>query len=321
MNFSLITPVTVAEEAARKKHVLTIILATIPLIILALYHFKYLLQFFKTKIGILVIIITSIALFYAHIEPYFLSYNFKEILVPKHFKDFTVVQLTDIHFQWPYKIVTTSKLESIINTVNNINPDFIFLTGDYISRYRTHGISKYNTETVAHYIGKLKAKRGVYAILGNNDRCAGNMLIDEFSKHNITLLRNETVINDDVAITGLMSSKKMQRCREHLNSTKLEEAPLKICLAHEPDTAEVTNPYFDLQFSGHTHGGQCIAPFGIGPIISPTMGRKFIIGLYQVGNMILHVSTGIGISPLPKPLVRFNNRPSVDVIHVVSKAY
>ena len=117
-----------------------------------------------------------------------------------------------------------------------------------------------------------------------------------------------------------MSSKNIERCKEHLKTTKLEEAPLKICLAHEPDTALVTNELFDLQFSGHTHGGQCIAPFGIGPIISPTMGRKFIVGVYQIGNMILHVSNGVGCSPLPKPLVRFNNIPSVDVIHIVSKA-
>ena len=319
MNFTYVRPISIEEEKARKKLVLTLIVAALPFVFLSFYYYKQMINFFKTKIGLFLLFIALCFLIYAHVEPYFLKYNFKEIVVEKQFKDFTAVQLSDIHFQWPYKIITTSKLEKIVKRVNEINPDFIFLTGDYISRYRTYKISKYNTETISYYLGQLKAKRGVYAILGNNDRCAGNMLIDEFKKNNITLLRNETVINDDIAITGLMSSKNIEKCKQHLNSTKLEEAPLKICLAHEPDTALATNQYFDLQFSGHTHGGQCIAPFGIGPIISPTMGRKFIVGVYKVGNMILHVSTGVGSSPLPKPLVRFNNFPSVDVIHVVSK--
>jgi predicted MPP superfamily phosphohydrolase len=111
----------------------------------------------------------------------------------------------------------------------------------------------------------------------------------------------------------------MDKLKRHIASTELVDAPLKVCLVHEPDTAQETHKYFDLQFSGHTHGGQCIAPFGIGPILAPSMGRKFIIGAYKVGNMIIHISSGIGISPLWKPLVRFNNIAEVSVIRVVSR--
>jgi predicted MPP superfamily phosphohydrolase len=76
-------------------------------------------------------------------------------------------------------------------------------------------------------------------------------------------------------------------------------------LAHEPDIAEFSSDKFDIQFSGHTHGGQFVVPF-VGPIVRPSMGKKFSLELYKIGSMLLYVSAGLGISPLPKPLIRFN---------------
>ncbi|KAI5552659.1 transmembrane protein with metallophosphoesterase domain family [Trichomonas vaginalis G3] len=317
MDFVRVTPMTVAQETARKRLVYTLILACVPIGAIMLIKIKSFIHFLKSKPGILAILVGIGALVYAHIEPFFLRYTYKEIAVPKQFKPFTVVQLTDIHFQWPYPYVTKKKLASIVEKVNEINPDFIFLTGDFISRYRTYNISKYNTETIAFYLGQLRAKRGIYAIQGNNDRCAGDMLLKAFKENGVRMLMNEGIIDDDISITGILSSKNIDICNTWLNQTKIPDAPLKILLSHQPDTALVTYPFFDLQFSGHTHGGQCIAPFGIGPILHPKMGHKFIVGVYKIGNMILHVSTGIGISPLPKPLVRFNNIAEVSVIRVV----
>lgn len=317
MEFKRVIPVPFEKELMRQRYLILIITAVLPFAVFLLFKIKYVFRFLKSKPGLITIGVGFCFLVYAHIEPFFLTYTYKEIAVAKQFKPFTVVQISDVHFQWPYPYVTKKKLASIVEKVNAFEPDFIFLTGDYISRYRTESISKYNTENVAFYLGQLRAKRGVYAILGNNDKCAGEMLLGEFQKNNIRVLLNEGIVDDDISITGILSSKNLQICQQWLNKTEIKEAPLKILLSHQPDTALVTHKLFDLQFSGHTHGGQCIAPFGIGPILHPKMGHKFIVGVYQIGKMIIHVSTGIGISPLPKPLVRFNNLAEVAVIRVV----
>jgi predicted MPP superfamily phosphohydrolase len=100
-------------------------------------------------------------------------------------------------------------------------------------------------------------------------------------------------------------------------SLDLSGEGLKILLAHEPDVGLVAAEHFDLQISGHTHGGQVIVPFGVGPLILPTRGKKFAVGLYRYRKILIYVSKGIGISPLPKPLVRFNCRPEVSVLRIV----
>lgn len=285
----------------------------------SLFRIKDIFKFFCTKFGVFLLTVGFGFLAYAHIEPFFLKFSYKEIIVPKKFGSFTVAQISDVHFQWPYPYVTEKKMKQIVDKVNSLDVDYVFMTGDYISRYRTHSISSYNVQKVTKWLSMLKAKKGVYAILGNNDRCAGNMIIDEFQRMGIKLLRNETVFSEDISITGITSCKTIDVCHRIMNTLQKPNSSLNILLSHEPDTASITHEYFDLQFSGHTHGGQCVAPLGIGPVLLPSMGRKFPLGLYQVGNMLLYVTNGIGISPLIKPLVRFNNVAEVAVLHIISE--
>ena len=67
-------------------------------------------------------------------------------------------------------------------------------------------------------------------------------------------------------------------------------------MAHEPDYADVSalTGRFDLQVSGHSHGGQVVIPF-VGPPILPHLGRKYPSGLYQVGNMYQYTNRGVGM--------------------------
>lgn len=72
-----------------------------------------------------------------------------------------------------------------------------------------------------------------------------------------------------------------------------------ILLAHEPDFAMTSSACgrFDLQLSGHSHGGQIRLP-GIGPLILPLFARKFPCGFYQVKNMQLYTNRGLGTADL-----------------------
>ena len=80
-------------------------------------------------------------------------------------------------------------------------------------------------------------------------------------------------------------------------------------MAHEPDFADKSSVVnrFDLQISGHSHGGQVVIPF-FGPPVLPRHGRKYPSGLYKVGGMYQYTNRGIG---MVFPYVRFLCRPEV----------
>jgi predicted MPP superfamily phosphohydrolase len=92
---------------------------------------------------------------------------------------------------------------------------------------------------------------------------------------------------------------------------QLPEAGSAILLAHEPDFADesAATGRFDLQLSGHSHGGQVVIPF-FGPPILPYLGRKYPIGLYKVGDMLHYTNRGVGMARLP---IRLNCPPEITI--------
>jgi predicted MPP superfamily phosphohydrolase len=88
-----------------------------------------------------------------------------------------------------------------------------------------------------------------------------------------------------------------------------------ILLWHEPDLAERAAPFGPIvQLSGHTHGGQVRLP-GIGPLALPILGKRFPSGRFQIDDMILLVSRGIGNY---RPPVRLNCPPEVMIVHFMA---
>ena len=92
----------------------------------------------------------------------------------------------------------------------------------------------------------------------------------------------------------------------------LPEAGGAILLAHESDFADISSQKerFDLQLSGHSHGGQVVIPF-YGPPILPYLGRKYPSGLYNVRGMWQYTNRGVGMI---EPAIRFNCRPEITVL-------
>ena len=102
-----------------------------------------------------------------------------------------------------------------------------------------------------------------------------------------------------------------------LNNLADDENSYTILLSHRPELFEsYVHCNIDLVLSGHAHGGQFRLPF-IGGLIAPNQGLfpQYDAGLYTSGSTNMIVSRGLGNSIIP---IRFNNRPEVVVIELLS---
>ncbi len=226
------------------------------------------------------------------------------------FCGYRIVQLSDIHLgDW----MDAVRMDDVVRRTNAQKPDLIAITGDFVTR-RAYS----HLPDLADVLSHLKARDGVVAVLGNHDHWSGahlvrNMLaasgIHELANAARTIQRGGAQLHiagvDDVMVG---------RDRLDLVLARLPESGAAILLAHEPDFADQSamTGRFDLQLSGHTHGGQIVAP-SIGPIQLPELGRRYPSGRYQVGEMIQYTNRGVG---MVSPFVRFNCRPEISVFEL-----
>ncbi|MGH9879922.1 MAG: metallophosphoesterase, partial [Pyrinomonadaceae bacterium] len=119
-------------------------------------------------------------------EPYMLTVEHRQIYprrLPKELDGFRIVQLSDIHHS-PF--TSREQIERAVETANELRPDIIALTGDYISKERQYAAP------CAELMGRLNARYGVFAVLGNHDHWTDAALItDLFRAEGITVLINE----------------------------------------------------------------------------------------------------------------------------------
>jgi hypothetical protein len=84
-----------------------------------------------------------------------------------------------------------------------------------------------------------------------------------------------------------------------------------ILLAHEPDFADEASRFpIDLQLSGHSHGGQIRLPF-LPPLYLPIMAKKYVLGAYRVGPLLLYTNAGLGTVVVP---LRFDCPPEITLL-------
>ncbi len=224
-----------------------------------------------------------------------------------NFNGFRLVQISDIHLDgW----MNRKRLEDIIQRINEQQPDLVAITGDFIS----HPTGQHESDLAAA-LSQVKARFGAVAVLGNHDHWTDPKMvrralkagsIRDLSNRFITLERDGAQLHiagvDDIV-------ERLDRLDLVLES--LPETGSAILLAHEPDYADTSaaSGRFDLQLSGHSHGGQVVLPI-IGAPILPPLGRLYPSGLYQVGGMYQYTNRGLGMTGLH---LRLNCNPEVTV--------
>ncbi len=240
--------------------------------------------------------------------------SFKNL--PKAFDGARIVQISDLHLgSFNEKF---GPLEEAVQMINELNPDYIFFTGDLVNEEPTEA------EPWIHVFSKLKAKSGKYAILGNHDYRWGKSDPELEAKNRLgvkailekmdftPLLNEHRILEKDGEKIGLVGVENwgfsedgwFPTYGDYKKSVKgMEEVPFKILLSHDPTHWEYHikgKEIVDFTLSGHTHGGQ----MGITiPGLFEFSVARFLYdryaGLYREGDQHLYINRGMGFLIFP----------------------
>ena len=243
-------------------------------------------------------------------EPYMLTIEHERIelkRLPKSFESFRIVQLSDIH-HGPFS--DPSQIERAVDTANRLQPDIIALTGDYISKERHYAAP------CAEMLGRLRARFGVYAVLGNHDHWVDAALVtDLFRAEGITMLVNQGMrfeLNGSAFWLAGVDDTMVGLEDISLALAGSREDEMKLLLAHNPIVLRrAARAGVDLVLSGHTHGGQ--VALRSEPSASGGPRRRFLKGLGRLGNTQIYVNRGLGTVVLP---IRYGCPPEVSLLEL-----
>jgi hypothetical protein len=252
------------------------------------------------------------------IEGTWLEVNRLDLTLPRlalEFEGYRIAQVSDLHLnRW----TSRSYLSEIAETVNREKPDLIALTGDFVTRH-----AEQYGELLSGFLHGLKPQDACVSVLGNHDHYANPGLIRKtLSECGVVDLNNAVYTvsrgNESIHIAGVGDVLE----GKHRLEVVLDQLPPEgaaILLSHEPDYADAAmkTGRFGLQLSGHSHGGQVRLPL-LGPFrpILPKLGRKYVSGRYQIGDMQLYTNRGVGMVQFP---IRFNCRPEITVFTLRAK--
>jgi len=238
--------------------------------------------------------------------------------LPHQFDGFTIVQLSDFHYEEEFSSVP---IRHSVDLVNTLHPDLVVLTGDFVTAplVRLGSLAARAAARTAfpcaEILGRIHARMGSFAALGNHDAYSNPALVTEALRANrIPVLKNKSVpIEQGGARFWLTGIDDALESQPDLGAAieRIPPGETIILLAHEPDFAdEAALTPVDLQLSGHSHGGQIWIP-GIGAPWLPPLARNYPRGFYKIENMILYTNIGIGTIRAP---IRINCVPEVTLI-------
>ncbi len=240
--------------------------------------------------------------------------------LPGAFSGFRLVQISDIHIGgW----TTAEKLARVVDAVLAQVPDCVAVTGDFaFAAAGGFSTTPAELEAMAGLLRPLTQVCPTVAVMGNHDIRYGRASVQSAlqSAGLIDLNNKAHALSRGGASLYLCGVDDVIYKRNRLNLVldALPQAACAILLSHEPDYADTSaaSGRFDLQISGHSHGGQVNLPL-VGPPVLPRLGRKYPSGLYRVGEMYQYTNRGIGMTP---PFVRFNCPPEMTVFTLHSPA-
>jgi uncharacterized protein len=246
--------------------------------------------------------------------PRIVHHEFALTRLPERMDGFTIALLSDFHYD-PY--FSVHPLRAAIRMVNDLHPDLIVLTGDFVSvpMFGNSEKGALAAEPCAQLLRNMNAPYGLWAVLGNHDNDTDPEYVTQaLEAHKIHVLINQSeAIERDGArfwLSGLNDVFSHDAdVPKTLQSVPAGEAV--VMLVHEPDFADVVSRFpVDLQLSGHSHGGQIRIPF-LPPLFLPKFARKYYLGTYHIGGLTLYTNRGLGTIAVP---VRLDCPPEITLV-------
>lgn len=224
-------------------------------------------------------------------------------LPPAH-EGLRIVHLTDIHHSL---FTPLEDVERAVHLANLLHPDVVALTGDYVT------LSPSYIWPVARALGKLRARWGVFAVLGNHDfQVDADEITRALRAQRIRVLRNSHfALRARSATLWVLGVDDLWWRADDLGAA-LRSVPArdpKILLCHNPvGIRQASEHGIDFVLSGHTHGGQVRLPV-VGSVYGRSkFGERFVEGWNRLNGTQIYVSRGIGKVLVP---IRFGCPPEI----------
>jgi predicted MPP superfamily phosphohydrolase len=220
-----------------------------------------------------------------------------------------IVQLSDIHHGL---FTPIEDVERAVSLANLLRPDLVALTGDYVTLSPTY------IWPVARALGKLRARLGVFAVLGNHDfHVDPEEITRALRAQRVRVLRNaHFAVRTRAATLWMLGVDDLWWGSNDLPAAlaTVPQRGVKVLLCHNPlGVHEAAEHGIDLVLSGHTHGGQVRLPV-VGSVYGRSkLGLRFVEGWNRLNGTQIYVSRGIGKVLLP---MRLGCPPEISVLRL-----
>ncbi len=232
--------------------------------------------------------------------------------LPRELEGFTIVQLSDIHVG---PTIKRDYVQAIVDRVNELDADLVAVTGDVVDG----SVEQLRAHTAP--LGCLHSRHGSYFVTGNHEYYSGAAAwMREFERIGLHGLHNSHVVINHCGASFVLagvtdfSAGAFDAAQASNPAAALAGSPpelRRILLAHQPRSATAAEAAgFDLQLSGHTHGGQ----FWPWNFFVP-LQQAFTAGLHRLGRLTVYTSRGTGYWGPPK---RFGAPSEITVLRLVS---
>lgn len=212
--------------------------------------------------------------------------------LPAALEGFTIAQISDIHVG---PTIKRDYLDAIVNAVNELQADLVAVTGDVVDGSVEH-LAPHTAP-----LSRLSARYGAYFVSGNHEYYSGEAAWSaEFQRLGLIVLKNRHVVLEhggaSLVLAGVTDYTAHQFVPEERSDpvAALAGAPnnagARVLLAHQPRSApDAASAGFDLQLSGHTHGGQ-FWPWNH----FVRLQQPYTAGLHRLDELWVYTSRGTG---------------------------
>ncbi len=211
--------------------------------------------------------------------------------LPPEAEGFRIVQISDVHVG---PTIHGDFLSAVVDRINELEPDIVAVTGDLIDGF----VEDLRDEVAS--LGRLEGRHGNFFVTGNHEYYwNGPAWCDEMRRLGLTVLNNEHRVIEHggarLLLAGVTDVSAGRMVPEHASdpAKAMEGAPehdVKLLLAHQPRSIYAASEAgYDLQISGHTHGGQY---FPMNLLVY--LAQPYVAGLERHEDTWIYVSRGTG---------------------------